>query len=258
MKFSTAIAGLLACACVHPRTEPGLLGISPAADAEIPDALPSEFVLLCWNTHRLGDPAFADELERFAADVDLFVLQEAIESEPVWSLVPGEQAWTLVIAFEFGRADIATGVATGSAATPSRELALLSPGHEPLVATRKSSLLTWIALAERDTELLLVNLHGINFRPAAALEAQLDALDESIAAHAGPVVVAGDFNAWTGRRRAVVEAFAAKHELLSAFNGAAQPRLDGVYVRGLVVGDAEILPSRSSDHDALRVELSLP
>jgi endonuclease/exonuclease/phosphatase (EEP) superfamily protein YafD len=128
-----------------------------------------------------------------------------------------------------------------------------------VIRTPKSTLLSWIEIAGSDAPLLLVNLHAINFRLAAALDAQLQSLDAVIEAHVGPLVVAGDFNTWSRRRRVVVEEFVARHALMSAFPGITEvTRFDQVYLRGLVVRDAAVLKSRSSDHDALRIELALP
>lgn len=249
-----AIAWVLASGCVHVSHEPTTLDAGRASA----EALPAEFTLLSWNTHKQRDRRFAAELVRFAAGVELVLLQEAIEHDPAWSLVPDAHAWTLVIAFEFGRSEVATGVATGSTAAPQSERALLSPHHEPLTRTPKSALVSWLNVAGEGEPLLLVNLHGINFRRAARLDAQLRTLDALLEAHAGPAVVAGDFNTWSRARREVVEDFARRHQLVSPFDGIAELRFDNVYVRGLEIVGAEVLPSRSSDHDALRVELAVP
>ncbi len=145
---------------------------------------------------------------------------------------------------------------------PRREQALLSPTPEPLTQTPKSALLTWVALADApDRELLLVNLHGVNFRRAPILAEQLRALDPAIAEHRGPLVVAGDFNSWSRNRQTVVREFAERHALVSVFavvEVEAEPRLDDVYVRGLLVRDARVLASETSDHDGIWVELALP
>jgi endonuclease/exonuclease/phosphatase (EEP) superfamily protein YafD len=252
------LAAWTLAACVYPSArpihDPSMLA---AGQAEL-DALPAEFTLLSWNTHKRGGPRFEAEFERFAAGVELLALQEASQADPAWSVLPSLWAWTLVVAFEAGHARSGSGVATGSLAAAEDERALLSPGREPLTATPKSALLSWIPIVGEPEPVLLVNLHAVNFRPAAALEAQLRTLEPALEAHAGPLIVAGDFNTWSRRRRAVVEAFVARHRLISAFAEAEDPRLDHVYVRGLEVRVAAILPSRSSDHDPLRVELALP
>jgi len=249
-----AIACVVQAACVHVPSELGSLGAGQASAT----VLPVQFTLLSWNLHKQRHPRFEAELLRFGVGVELLVLQEAVEWEPVWSLLPGEHAWTLVIAFEYGCDRTAAGVATGSVAAPLRQQPLLSPIREPLLRTPKSSLATWFEVEGERGPMLLVNLHGINFRPAGALDAQLRELDPLLAAHEGPLVVAGDFNTWSGRRREILAAFVARHRLRSAYEDRPRPRLhDDVYVRDLLVLDAEVLASRSSDHDGLRVELEV-
>jgi endonuclease/exonuclease/phosphatase (EEP) superfamily protein YafD len=248
------LACVLGPACVHPNATPVSLAAGQAETAE----LPAEFELLCWNTHKQRRRGFERELERFAEGAELVLLQEAVGVEPAWSQLDAARAWTMVVTFEYGRARVETGVATGTSATPVRERPELSPGTEPLVRTSKSALLTWVALAGAEAPLLLVNLHGINFRPARFLAEQLDELDEAIAAHPGPVILAGDLNTWSPARREVVRAFIERHALRSVFADDEEPRLDAVYVRGLEVRKAEVIDTRSSDHPALRVGLASP
>lgn len=250
------VVGLFAAAigCVTPSLEPSILHAGQARTAE----LPSEFELLSWNVHKQRDRRFNAELLQFSTGVELLLLQEATEAAPVWTLQLEQRIWTLVVAFVVGREPLASGVATASTADPVRHKPLLSASREPVFCTPKSALLTWIELEGTSSSLLLVNLHGINFRPAKALAAQLRQFDAAIAAHDGPLVVAGDFNTWSRRRRAVVDAFAKRHRLVSPFREIIGRRLDNVYVRGLLIRSVEVLDSRSSDHDALRVELSLP
>ncbi len=248
-------AALLAGAlgCVHPSEVPMTIDAGKAETQQ----LPSRFDLVSWNTHKQRHRGFSTELERFAAGAELLLLQEAVDVPPAWTELPAARAWILVVAFELRRHTVKTGVATGSTADPRRWQAMLTAKTEPFANTPKSSLLTWFDVDGASASLLVVNLHGINFRSAPALDAQLRALDGPISAHSGPVLVAGDFNTWSGNRREVVEEFVARHGLSTVFADGEAPRLDHVYVRGLVVHATQVLDSRSSDHDAVRVELEL-
>jgi len=238
---------------VHPSVQPRTLTTGQARDSE----LPAEFELLCWNVYKQRRRRFEAELEQLSTEVELLVLQEATDEPPIWTLEIDQREWALVVAFEHGRDRTPHGVATASTAEPVREQAMLSPVREPLIRTPKSALLTWVELERSDSRLLLVNLHAVNFRPARALDAQLLEIGEAIATHTGPLVVAGDFNTWSRRRRAVVEQFAQRHGLASLFRDVPGRRLDDVFVRGLVVRDVEVFPSRGSDHDALWVSLAV-
>ena len=239
-------------ACVAPNGRPQTHHAGTATRA----ALPSSFELLCWNVHKQRQRGFAEELRSFSRGAELVLLQEGVSVEPAWELTAAPRRWTLVEAFAYRRSRVGTGVATASGAAVLKEQALLSPGREPFSRTPKSTLLTWVAVEGSPEALLIANLHGLNFRPARQLAEQLATLDVAFAGHRGPLLVAGDFNTWTPARRRVVELFAQRHGLRPAFTGRGAPRLDAVYLRGLELRGAEVLDSRSSDHDALFVELA--
>lgn len=243
---------MLGPGCVHINAAPETLG---AGQAEL-DRLPANFELLSWNAHKQRHRDFERVLLRHAEGVELVLLQEAVGAEPPWARLDGSRRWTMVVPFEYGRARVETGVATGSRAALLGEQPELSPGTEPLVGTRKSALLSWIELTDAEAPLLLINLHGVNFRPACFLAAQLGEFDAVILAHPGPVIVAGDLNTWSSARREVVRAFAERHGLRSAFDDGDAPRLDAIYLRGLEVREAEVIDTRSSDHPVMRVELA--
>ncbi len=201
------------------------------------------FVVVCWNIHKNAEAAAA--LAQLAPEADLALLQESTLAGP-----PGHA--TLVVAFRRARDERPAGVMTMSQATPTSSTALLSDTREPLVHTPKSALVTRIPLA-RGGALLVANVHGVNFRRAQALAGQLQELDPLLRAHAGPVIVAGDFNTWSRARRDVLSEFSERHALTSVFVGADAPRLDAILYRGLRPESSRVIPSRHSDHDALRV-----
>ena len=96
--------------------------------------------------------------------------------------------------------------------------------------------------------------------------------------HAGPIVLAGDFNGWSERRLALVEQTVREvglDEVRSFGDGrrtgdlgwsflnwlfGVDPTLplDRVYYRGLMPEEVEVLPYTSSDHSALLVRFVLP
>lgn len=250
---AAALATATATACVHRVDGPELAHAGDAPEA----ALGPRFTLLSWNTHKQRERGFEAELRRLAAGVELIALQEVVDPPGPWLALDGGRDWSLVVAFELGRDRVATGVATASTVEPVAEQGLHTPGTEPLTRTPKSMLVSEFALAGGGQRLVLVNLHGINFRPARALAAQLGELDARLDDHHGPLLVVGDFNTWSRARREVVAAFVARHRLASAFAPGQGPRLDAVYLRGLELIEAEIVDARSSDHDALRVSLEV-
>jgi endonuclease/exonuclease/phosphatase (EEP) superfamily protein YafD len=243
-----ACALLLLAGCVHLHEAPVMVTGGTSSHTE----LPPKFELLCWNVHKERHRSFAAELVRFGTDAHLVLLQEAIRTDAL-----PLRSWTMVEAFRFVNGGTPAGVATGTAASTFDAQALYSSRREPLARTPKSALATKVRL-HGGLVLLVINIHGVNFRNARALQDQLEDLDPIVAAHAGPVIVAGDFNTWTRRRATALEAFAARHELERVFTGRGAPRLDAVFQRGLTVEDATVLRSRASDHDALRVRFAVP
>jgi endonuclease/exonuclease/phosphatase (EEP) superfamily protein YafD len=210
--------------------------------------------LVSWNTHKETGPAFDAELRRHAVGADMVLLQESVSDRSPAGTPP---VWSRVVAFVRSRDGRTAGVGTASRAVPIRARGVWAPDREPVVRTPKAAVLTEVAITGDEAVVLVLNLHAINFRPAAALERQLAALERSVRDHPGPVVVAGDFNTWSARRRGIVERFAARLGLVPAFTGVDRPRLDQVFVRDLRIRSAQRLRSRASDHDPLRVVLDV-
>lgn len=209
-----------------------------------------ELVAVSWNIHKRAGARFEAELSRHARDADLVLVQESTEPGSVRAL-PAFVAQ--VVTFRRRRDGRPTGVATASTVVPLDSTPRWAVDREPLSRTPKSALLSTFAMPGQT--LLVVNVHAINFRPAAALGRQLQPLGAVIDAHDGPVLVAGDLNTWgRGRRRVVLE-FVRVHGLDVVSFGDDAPRLDWMLTRGLTTRAASVLRSEVSDHDALRARL---
>lgn len=238
-------------------------------------ALPAEGIdVLVWNVKKAERAALPGELSALVQDKELVLLQEAYAAPRLTTPLAarGDLQWLLGPSFAFAwrEGSPATGVAIGSAARALDQRAFVSPDTEPLLATPKAALVATYPLHDRPERLLVVCVHAINFRPADALAAQLQALAPAIAEHRGPVLLAGDFNTHHRPRMAVLQAFAARHGLRSAFDngdGAPPPDdmrtrfgpwpLDHLYVRDLVIEHARVVAdARGSDHKPLVVRLS--
>ncbi len=101
------------------------------------------------------------------------------------------------------------GVATLSLMEPTRLLGILSQKSEPFLKTKKPFLLTEYTL-ESGEQLTVINLHGINFVPAAFYKKQMKQILSEINKCSGPLIVAGDFNAWSHKRQKII------HELFAS------------------------------------------
>ena len=247
----------------RPDAEPELFG-EPAS------SLPADALdVVVFNVAKGRGRHFGATLAELLPDAELVLLQEVVLPEMVEPLRAAGHSWLVARTFSFtGRADEpTTGVATGSTAKALSWRTAITHAGEPLLGTPKATVLSAYALRGRDDALLVVNLHGINFRPAPFLQRQLDALAPAIAGHRGPVILAGDFNTHHRRRAQMLARFTESLDLRAVFTD--EPRddrrrhlgwpLDHVFVRGLVVERAEVVPApHASDHRPLRVRLRVP
>lgn len=236
--------------------------------------------VLVWNVEKARRAAWPSELAALMPGKELVLLQEAYLAPRMTASLA---AWTDLewrmspsFAFAWRQGEPTTGVVMGSAARALQSQAFITRDTEPLAGTPKAALAATYALAGRaelDERLLVVCMHGINFRRAHALVAQLEALEPVIREHHGPVILAGDLNTHHRARMEAVEEFTARLGLWSVFdNRRAGPRgrahadgrrrfrgwpLDHVYVRGLVVEDVQVVVgSRGSDHAPLVVRVA--
>jgi endonuclease/exonuclease/phosphatase (EEP) superfamily protein YafD len=160
--------------------------------------------------------------------------------------------WNLASAFALD--GLPTGVMTAATVPPIAVCSLRQ--DEPLLRLPKAASVTRYRLAGRTETLLVANIHSVNFTLALdAYVGQLEALVTELAEHRGPLILAGDLNTWTDRRREAVEAAAAALRLDEVALAPDHRRLflgkqvDRVYVRGLETLAARAIEVRSSDHN---------
>lgn len=224
------------------------------------DELSDNLEILSWNIQKAGNIGWAEDLAGFSAGVDLAFIQEA----SVQAHIPQFVTQNMYQAFAAGYTTDSqeTGVMTLSSSSPSVHCNLTS--WEPWLGTPKATSITEYPLQGRDERLLTINLHAVNFAFGMAdFQAQFQALTGVLSSHQGPVIVAGDMNTWSGKRQALVDTFMSEHGLgpvafepdlrTKAFGRA----LDHIYVRGMYAEFAQVIPVTSSDHNPLRVRLTL-
>lgn len=222
--------------------------------------------VLVWNVYKGKRRGWDEDLARLARDRDLVLVQEAyLPAEGTTPLAREPRLrWTVATSFRFARrGGAATGVATGSVDEPVATTTLRSPDREPITNTPKMALATEHDLPGSSHDLLVVNVHGINYGRYHKLERQLDALEAHMRGHAGPLLLAGDFNTRSRRRARRLEAlvrrlglepivFEPDHRVRSAGR-----ILDHAFVRGLDVERAFAPKVRSSDHRPLVFEVRI-
>ncbi|MCC6276729.1 MAG: endonuclease/exonuclease/phosphatase family protein [Oligoflexia bacterium] len=215
-----------------------------------------------WNIQKGKNSQWGKDLETISRDSDLVLLQEAsLRADIRYPLVKSPHSWVFATSF-MSRKHPGTGVTTGSKAEPVEISYARTVAVEPLIKTPKMALATKFKIQGREEQLLVVNVHAINFVGSKEYNLQLAQIFQLVQSHSGPVIVAGDFNTWNSFRW---------NELRRLFDsGAAGMRqvplnrynlffhLDYVFARGIKVETAEQLGHvKSSDHFPIRVEFSI-
>jgi endonuclease/exonuclease/phosphatase (EEP) superfamily protein YafD len=216
--------------------------------------------ILNWNIKKGEESDWGQDLDRFATGKQLILLQEAALSMGL----SGHLHKAPFAAFSPGyiRDDDITGVVTFSTVKPLSHCRL--GAIEPWLGTPKSTNITQYALSNTDQNLVVVNIHSVNFSfGLVSYRAQLNAVVEVLSDHQGPVIFSGDFNTWRqGRQDALMQSV---DELgLHAVQFSEDRRrttfgrpLDHVFVGGLNIAEADVYEVNSSDHNPIVVSLSL-
>lgn len=223
--------------------------------------LPARFTVCVWNLHKCKDPGFAPAFAACCARADLFLTQEAVfrpgTDNPL--LLPGLE-WAGAVSFLSLRRHTPIGIATGCRA-PALQSGYRAQVLEPFFKMPKMALATVY-----DTEngpLLVLNIHAINFKGLNAFKLYLAKAAELLAGFPGAVLVAGDFNTWSGGRLTALKQAARALNLQEAvFEPDARKRfwgrpVDFLFTRGLQINRAWVEQTAASDHHPLWACLSI-
>ena len=236
-------------------------GVTPPRTGQ-PTALNAGgFRLLSWNIHKGRKGGWADDFRQFSRDSDVMILQEAYLTDSLKQMLhQAGYLWDMTAAFEYRQID--AGVLTAARTAPHFTCAFRET--EPITRIPKSTLITRYPLSGTEQELLVANMHAINFTTAAsAFENQFDRLEGILAAYRGPLIVSGDLNTWNAGRMSRVRAMAERLGLSAVgFDPNRRSRffgrhLDHVYYRGLSVVHAAATRVSTSDHNPLAVVFKL-
>lgn len=213
--------------------------------------------LLNWNIYKGEKKDFATDFRELSNGQDLVIIQEArLSTEVKETLKQQNIHWTLNTGFFVN--DEATGVLTGSRVKPVSSCGLRTT--EPFLRLPKTVLVNKYELSGTTELLLVANIHSINFTLGTEVYSeQIDALTSAIAQHQGPVIVAGDFNSWSEKRKQVIEKMVADLSL-KAVTYKSKNRvtifgneIDHVFYRGLESVSSEARQVTSSDHNPINV-----
>ncbi len=221
--------------------------------------LPKCFTVCIWNWQKSKQKPWGEEFKKAAAATDLFLAQEVRRSPQVLEIM--EQTpyhWSGAVSF-LSRHNSPTGVATGCVARPLK-IAFKAGEREPFLRVPKMMLATLIPL-DRERALLVINIHAINFRGLKPFASNLQRAAELLLNYSGPVLLGGDFNAWSLKRCRLL------HQMVCAAGLSEVPfepdtrtrclgrPVDYLFVRGLRVKAAGVRVTRGSDHNMLFARL---
>jgi len=225
------------------------------ADDLVPKLAASRFHLITWNVHKGQDTGWQEDLERLSKQADFVLLQEATQHQNLSTFS------TALFVSSFSFNELLSGVKTFTQTQP--EWYCGGGVAEPIIQIPKVASVMNLPL-EKGNSLLLINVHLINFEwGISAYQAQLEQLFYFVENHQGPIIMAGDFNAWNEERLNLVNNLIKKYGLDSvALSQDERVRflgypLDYIFTRGVKVVSATSEVVTSSDHNPLLMEFEL-
>ena len=225
------------------------------ADYSVPKLASSSFNLITWNVHKGQDKGWQEDLERLSKRADFVLLQEATQHQNLSTFS------TALFVSSFSFNELLSGVKTFTQTQP--EWYCGGGVAEPIIQIPKVASIMNLPL-EKGNSLLIINVHLINFEwGISAYQAQLEQLFSFVENHQGPIIMAGDFNAWNEERLNLVNNLIQKYGLDSvALSRDERVRflgypLDYIFTRGVKVVSATSEVVTSSDHNPLLMEFEL-
>lgn len=265
-----ALALLLLVGTFHARAS----AITRFGDAPQEALSPKSISILVWNIHKGSAPQFAADYQRLSDEKHLVLLQEANLTEELRETLLGQQLfYTHGKSFTSPIRNVRMGVASGSRALPESSLAQVSSVREVRSATPKVVLFQTYRLKGRRQQLLVANVHAINFVPNPDFVKHILQISRQLSSHTGPMIVGGDFNTWNLQRLEFLDQLLGRvglrrvqfpkgrtrfPSLGTIFGMQTGGELDQVYVRGARVVSTKVHAQiTSSDHKPLELVLAI-
>ncbi|WP_331774241.1 endonuclease/exonuclease/phosphatase family protein [Sulfurospirillum sp. 1612] len=217
-------------------------------------------VMLCWNVAKLTNKeTFTTYLDSIIKEknVDILLFQEFKKSVTKELQMGG---FSYILAPNMQTKKNIFGVLSAFKIDCNTMLTLLSKKRELHYLTHKSALITRHTLDDSH-QLLIANIHAVNFVKNRDFFDEMNQIKEAIYTHQGPMIIAGDFNTWNKKRmqflKMMIQELSLK-EILPQDNHFRKKffkhPLDHVFYRGFDVMMAQVLNSRKiSDHNPLLV-----
>ena len=217
--------------------------------------------ILNWNIYKGQKQEWDIDLLQLSQFKDIIILQEAPLNDRLQEILDQENLyWNLNSAFIFNGME--AGVLVASSVPPLGSCGLRL--SEPIISVPKTILISIYTIADSTENLLVANIHGINFSLGlGAYQKQLDSLQDILTQHSGPIILAGDFNNWNKKRTAIMLKLAEKLSLQPLiYNKDSRTTfwgdpVDHVLYRGLEPVAHTVHTVTSSDHNPISVTFRL-
>ncbi|WP_413484324.1 endonuclease/exonuclease/phosphatase family protein [Morganella psychrotolerans] len=224
----------------------------------LPISTPAQPIrVVVWNIYKQQRPEWQKTLDKLLCDTQLALLQEAQPSPELVNLSAKHQLIAdQVPALRFQQHP--SGVMTLATSHPVYCCPLQQ--KEPLLRLAKSALITVYPLPD-GRQLMVINVHAINFSFGVDVyRHQLNTIGSQIRCHIGPVIMGGDFNAWSRQRMHALKWFARTLRLKEVIfpvdirTRAFGHPLDYVFYRGFKLIKSDVMLTNASDHHPLIAE----
>lgn len=231
-----------------------------------------KITLLNWNIQKKNEnEVFINELKEFIEDRNpsIILLQECRFKQGLEELLHLEHCGFI---FAPNFIDIFknhhSGVLTASKYKHKCATVVKSHAFEPIIKVPKIFLSAKYDIEPTGTELLVLNIHAINFVGFWKFISQIQQLEYAIKTHNGPVLLSGDFNTWNRRRTHVLDKILINAGMKKVeFEDTHKKNiksflynnpLDHIFVKGMeVINEPQSIKTKSSDHNPLIVEFKL-
>ncbi|QEN06295.1 endonuclease/exonuclease/phosphatase family protein [Thiospirochaeta perfilievii] len=231
-----------------------------------------EITLLNWNIQKKNN--FSNWRNEFKTLLDkynpsIILLQECQFKKGLESLLFSEH-YGFIFAPNFIDLfkNLHSGVLTASHGKHSFSEVTKSHAFEPFIKVPKIFLSTKYRISQCDQELLVINIHAINFVGFWKFISQVQQLEYNIKSHNGPVILSGDFNTWNKKRSKILDKIITGIGLEKVrFNNSYSKNikkflffntLDHIYFKGLDIDqNPKALKTTNSDHNPLFVRFKL-
>ena len=231
---------------------------------------PEKISILVWNMYKGANETWKRDYQNLIKGKDLIIAQEMYLDEQMRETFNEHDlfGYHTATSFMYIPSQTRTGVTTASYAVPTSFIHQRSRAIEPVIKTPKMTLITKYELDGMEEELMVVNIHSVNFVTVAAMKSQLvDAADE-IEKHKGPVIFAGDFNTWSWGKvvtmKRILEDRLGMKEVTYKIDNRKKvfgEIIDYIYIKGLDVIESESFSEEQipgSDHPPMTAVLRIP